>query len=109
MSGSFAERDGSFAERGLQLDASSPPSIIKRVDMSILQKSPVICGSFAKRDLQFHAFDASLSPSVMIRLYLSFPQKSPTISGSLAERDLQFEASNKFLPSYIELTYRNCL
>ena len=91
------------------------------------QKSPVIRGFFAERDLQIKASYAS-SPSTYVNIYnvsqriqcmstysgrrgrigcriwtRDYPQKSPIISGFFAERDLQLKASYAISP----LTYVN--
>ena len=55
------------------------------------QKSPIISGSFAKRDLQFKCLGTSCVNSCGMNDTGNFPQKSPIISGSFARRDLQFK------------------
>jgi len=57
---------------------------------TLLQKRPVISGSFAGNDLQLKTSYRSLSSSHLMR---TLPQKRPIMSGSFAENDLQLKAS----------------
>jgi len=64
------------------------------------QKSPIMNGSFAERDLQLKATYVSHGTHMNESCHMGrFPQKNPIMNGSFAERDLQLKATYVSLPS----------
>jgi len=64
------------------------------------QKSPIISGSFAEKEVHLKASDV-FSPPRIYGFTGHFPKESLIISGSFAERGLQVKASDAFSPLHI--------